>query len=115
LLPATTSFITRAAYRKHFASRRPKRGSYRQGKYSIAYYDSSDNLSEEALKNALHDITGNGYDSLGYNIARDSMFMVIDNQKVNGQGAAQNTVECIYTAGRRWLYQPHRLPDQLFI
>jgi deoxyribonuclease-1 len=67
------------------------------GKYSLAYYDSSDNKTEEALKTSLRDITGNGYVSLGYNVARDSMFMVIDNKKTNGQGATQNTIECIYT------------------
>ena len=68
-----------------------------QGRYSLAYYDSSENREEEDLKSALQDITGNGYVSLGYNPARDSMYMVIDNKKVNGQGAAQNTLECIYT------------------
>ncbi len=68
-----------------------------QGKYSIAYYDSTQNYSEEALKTALSSVTGAGFISLGYNIARDSMFMSIDNKKTNGQGAAQNTIECIYT------------------
>jgi len=68
-----------------------------QGKYSLTYYNLSDNLAEEALKNMLHTMTGNGYDSLGYNMARDSMFMLIDNERVNGQGATQNTLECIYT------------------
>src|SRR6185295_4028554 len=42
-------------------------------------------------------VTGNGYISLGYNLARDSMFMWFDNKKTNGQGASQNTLECIYT------------------
>ena len=68
-----------------------------QGRYSNTYYDSTENLSEESLKSALHDITGVGYVALGYNIARDSMFMSIDNKKINGQGAAQNTIECVYT------------------
>lgn len=68
-----------------------------QGSYSNAYYDSTQNQSEEALKSALHNITGVGYISLGYNIARDSMFMSIDNKKINGQGATQNTIACIYT------------------
>jgi deoxyribonuclease-1 len=68
-----------------------------QGKYSNTYYDLSENTSEEALKTALHNLTGAGYVSLGYNLARDSMFMRIDNKKINGQGAAQNTIECIYT------------------
>ncbi len=68
-----------------------------QGSYSNTYYDLSENESEEALKTALHNITTSGYVTLGYNIARDNMFMTIDNKKLNGQGAAQNTLECIYT------------------
>lgn len=68
-----------------------------QGSYSNAYYDLSENQSEEDLKSALHTLTGVGYVALGYNVARDNMFMTIDNKKVNGQGAAQNTIECIYT------------------
>ena len=68
-----------------------------QGSYSNAYYDLSENQSEEDLKSALHTLTGVGYVVLGYNVARDNMFMTIDNKKVNGQGAAQNTIECIYT------------------
>ncbi len=68
-----------------------------QGKYSNTYYSLSENLSEENLKTILGVITGNGYVSLGYNIARDEMFMDIDNKKTNGQGAAQNTLECVYT------------------
>ncbi|MEO8088332.1 MAG: endonuclease [Bacteroidota bacterium] len=68
-----------------------------QGRYSNTYYNLSENNNEEALKTALHNLTGVGFVSLGYNIARDSMFMSIDNKKKNGQGAAQNTIECIYT------------------
>ena len=68
-----------------------------QGKYSKTYYNLSENLVEENLKTVLGVITGNGYISLGYNSARDEMFMSIDNKKVNGQGASQNTLECVYT------------------
>jgi hypothetical protein len=68
-----------------------------QGKYSNLYYASTENLSEENLKTSLHSITGVGYDTLGYNIARDSMFMWLDNKRTNGQGATQNTLESIYT------------------
>jgi hypothetical protein len=68
-----------------------------QGKYSDAYYNPTENLSEENLKQSIKQLTGNGYVSLGYNVARDSMFMSIDNKKTNGQGAAQNTLECVYT------------------
>ena len=68
-----------------------------QGKYSDHYYDLTENQSEQNLKSVINLITGNGYNSLGYNIARDSMFMIIDNKRTNGQGALQNTLECIYT------------------
>ena len=68
-----------------------------QGRYSNAYYDSTENKSEEALKTAIKSTTTNGSISLGYNIARDSMFMLIDNQRRNGQGATQNTLESAYT------------------
>ncbi|CAN5513869.1 hypothetical protein BH11BAC1_BH11BAC1_16330 [soil metagenome] len=68
-----------------------------QGRYSNTYYNLSENNSEEALKTALHNLTGVGFVSLGYNIARDSMFMSVDNKKKNGQGATQNTIECVYT------------------
>ncbi|HQK98048.1 MAG TPA: endonuclease, partial [Bacteroidia bacterium] len=76
-----------------------------QGHYTNAYYNTSENLSEEALKTQLKTITGVGYRSLGYSpppfgsqpCARDTMFMIIDNKKVNGQGATQNTIECVYT------------------
>lgn len=68
-----------------------------QGRYSKGYYAATENTSEEALKTQIHNITGAGYVSLGYNDARDEMFMSIDNQRVNGQGASQNTLECVYT------------------
>ncbi len=68
-----------------------------QGTYSRTYYGSSQNKSEEALKSALSVITSTGYVSLLYGPARDEMFMVIDNQRVNGQGASQNTLESVYT------------------
>lgn len=68
-----------------------------QGRYSKSYYAATENTSEEALKTQIHNVTGVGYTSLGYNVARDEMFMTIDNKRVNGQGAAQNTLECVYT------------------
>ncbi|MBL0105372.1 MAG: endonuclease [Bacteroidetes bacterium] len=68
-----------------------------QGRYSNSYYSQTENQSEEALKSAIHTVTTSGYISLGYNIARDTMFMIVDNQRYNGQGASQNTLECIYT------------------
>jgi hypothetical protein len=68
-----------------------------QGRYSLSYYDSTENYSEELLKTHIHDLTGINYNALTYNPARDSMFMSLDNKKVNGQGASVNTIECVYT------------------
>lgn len=75
-----------------------------QGKYSMAYYSTTENKEEQALKDALKTTISQGYVSLGYdgiNGARGRMFAVIDNKKVNGQGAPVSTVECIYT-GRNY-------------
>jgi deoxyribonuclease-1 len=69
-----------------------------QGHYSRAYYNNTENLSEQALKQSLKSIISANYNSLGYNTGRDRMFMNIDNKKVNGQGAPVNTLECVYTA-----------------
>jgi hypothetical protein len=68
-----------------------------QGRYANNYYGATENLSEEPLKTALHTLLGIGYDTLGYVVARDSMFMQIDNQARNGQGAVVNTIESCYT------------------
>ncbi|HRH65001.1 MAG TPA: endonuclease [Bacteroidia bacterium] len=68
-----------------------------QGRFSNTYYNSTENTEEESLKSAIHTLTGNNYVSLGYNTARDKMFMTIDNEAVNGQGASQNTLESVYT------------------
>lgn len=68
-----------------------------QGRYSKTYYNNSENLIEQVLKDTLQGVIGRNYNNLGYNTGRDYMFMLIDNQKFNGQGATQNTIECIYT------------------
>ena len=68
-----------------------------QGKFSNAYYNATENLEEQNLKNAMNTLLATGYVNLGYDLARDKMFMEIDNKKVNGQGAAVNTLECVYT------------------
>ena len=70
---------------------------YGQGKYNNSYYSSTENKAEEELKQELRSIISYPYNSLGYNGARDQMYMVIDNKKTNGQGASQNTIECVYT------------------
>lgn len=75
-----------------------------QGKYSIPYYAATENKSEDVLKSSLKTIIAAGYVSLGYNLARDNMFMTIDNQKTNGQGASVNTLECIYTGKKSLAY-----------
>lgn len=61
------------------------------------YYDITFDLYHEDLKEALKTLTTFGYTDLGYNPARDQLFMTVDNKAVNGQGATQNTLECIYT------------------
>lgn len=68
-----------------------------QGRYSKAYYANTENLEEQILKDTLKSIISANYINLGYVAARDSMFMGFDNKRVNGQGAVQNTIECIYT------------------
>jgi hypothetical protein len=68
-----------------------------QGRYSKTYYSHTENLIEQVLKDTLHDVIGRNYNNLGYNTGRDSMFMWFDNKKFNGQGATQNTIECVYT------------------
>ncbi len=66
-----------------------------RGVYADAYYNPTQDLSQEALKNALSSLIS-GHASLGYTPARDQMYMVIDNQRVNGMGAAVNTLETCY-------------------
>ncbi len=68
-----------------------------QGRYSKTYYSHSENLEEQILKDTLGGIISTNYNNLGYNGGRDYMFMSIDNKKINGQGATQNTIECVYT------------------
>jgi endonuclease I len=67
------------------------------GKYEDSYYASTQNLSEQALKDALKLLITTGQSNCSYNGARDQLFMNIDNKKTNGQGANSNTLECVYT------------------
>jgi hypothetical protein len=71
-----------------------------QGRYSKSYYATTENLAEEVLKDTLHEILDRNFYTPGYSVARDSMFMSYDNEKINGAGAASNTIECVYT-GRK--------------
>lgn len=59
------------------------------GRFSNSYYNSTEGLSEEALKTALNTRLAQGFVSLSYDNARDQMYGSIDN--VNGD------VECVYT------------------
>lgn len=68
-----------------------------QGKFPLSYYDTTENLIEEDLKDALHWKLAQGYVQKTYNEARDEMYMEIDNEKNNGQAASSNTIECVYT------------------
>ncbi|MBK7631420.1 MAG: endonuclease [Ignavibacteriales bacterium] len=66
------------------------------GKFGDIYDATTFNLYDAQLKTVLTQLVS-GHTSLGYDLARDKMFMEFDNQKVNGQGATQNTLECVYT------------------
>ena len=69
------------------------------GYYGDSYDATTFNRYDNELKGVLTSLVSN-HTSLGYTLARDKMFMEIDNQKVNGQGATVNTLECVYT-GRK--------------
>lgn len=71
-------------------------GIYGSGKFGDGYDAATFNLYDTQLKSALTTLVS-GHTSLGYNLARDKMYMEIDNKKVNGQGAPVNTLECVYT------------------
>ena len=66
-------------------------------RYTDPYYDATQDKYNEDLKTELRNIVSTGYVALGYNDARDKLFMNVDNQAFNGQGASQNTLECVYT------------------
>ena len=71
-----------------------------QGRFSKSYYAHTENLREEVLKDTLNGILGRNTLNAGYVVARDSMFMSYDNERVNGTVALVNTIECVYT-GRK--------------
>lgn len=60
-----------------------------QGRFPHSYYATTENLAEEALKQALKTRLALNYNSLGYNTARDQMYGSIDNNN--------DSVTCIYT------------------
>lgn len=65
-------------------------------KYPISYYDATHNLIDEELESVFKTILASNQVDLGYNGARDKMYMEIDNQRVNGQGAVENTITRVY-------------------
>lgn len=71
--------------------------AFAQGKYIESYYVLTENKWHEDLKTALKTQISFGTNDLGYNGARDEVFMVIDNQRVNGQNAPVNTIDGVYT------------------
>ena len=75
-----------------------------QGRFQLNYYDSTENVNEEALKNILKRKLARGYNQLSYNAARDAMFMTIDNKRLNGQSATVNMLECVYTGFNKTSY-----------
>ncbi len=69
-----------------------------QGVYAdSAYYKPTRNLWDGALKAKLKQIITANHTVLSYSAARDKMFMIIDNWRVNGRGSSVNKVECVYT------------------
>ncbi|MFN8393786.1 MAG: endonuclease [Bacteroidia bacterium] len=70
---------------------------FANGRYTDTYWDPTQNLWNEDLKAAFHTLLPQGALQLTYNDARDKMYMIVDNWKVNGRGASVNTTECIYT------------------
>ncbi|MFT6167134.1 MAG: endonuclease I [Vicingaceae bacterium] len=75
-----------------------------QGRFPLAYYDSTENVSEQNLKDILKRKLARGHTTLSYNAARDAMFMTIDNKRLNGQSATVNTLECVYTGFNKTSY-----------
>jgi endonuclease I len=64
--------------------------------YSDDYYEETENLLDGDLKSALNSIVSGGYQVQGYDEARDEMYMVIDNQQVNGQGSTETRLTRAY-------------------
>ncbi len=80
-----------------------------QGSYSNSYYSTTQNLTGDALRQALHTRIASPYTTLTYsgtNNARLRMFGIADNWYQNGRGPTQTDSlknECVYT-GRIIVY-----------
>lgn len=75
-----------------------------QGNYSRSYYSSTQNLSGDALRQALHTRIGSPYTTLTYSNANTNarlrMFGIADNWYQNGRGPTKTDSlknECVYT------------------
>ncbi|NEN22674.1 T9SS type A sorting domain-containing protein [Cryomorpha ignava] len=64
--------------------------------YPGTYYGATHNLLDENLETAFHEFLDDNYQDFGYSGARDKMFMEYDNQRVNGQGSAENRITRVY-------------------
>ncbi len=64
--------------------------------YDDPYYDVLENAIDEDLEEELAELLADGYITQSYDDARDEMYLVIDNQAVNGQGAVVNTLTRAY-------------------
>lgn len=60
-----------------------------KGRFSKSYYSTTENLTEEALKQALKARLAQGYNSSSYDAARDELYGQIDN--------LNDSVTCVYT------------------
>jgi hypothetical protein len=64
--------------------------------YPGDYYDDTFDEIDGDLKEVLNDVLADGQITYDYGSARDEMYMIIDNQRLNGQGSAQNRLTRVY-------------------
>lgn len=64
--------------------------------YPGDYYDDTFDEMDQDLKEVLNEVLAEGQITHDYGAARDEMYLVIDNQRVNGQGSTQNRLTRAY-------------------
>jgi len=64
--------------------------------YDDEYYEDTQNQMDSDLREVFMDILSEGQIERSYNSARDEMYMVVDNQRLNGQGSSQNRLTRAY-------------------
>jgi hypothetical protein len=64
--------------------------------YPGDYYDETFGELDQDLKEALNEVLAQGQITHDYGAARDEMYLIIDNQQVNGQGSSQNRLTRAY-------------------